>query len=627
MPKKNPIDQLAIYSALDWGEDYQIEYKSAKGGLPKSLWETYSAFANSNGGIILLGVEKDGTVSGLETSSLPKLKKSFWDTVHDRGKVSINLMTEDDVKEIPYKSDVILAIRVPRASRYQRPVYLDQNPTAGTYRRNYEGDYHCSEQEVRLMFSDCSEESADYKIVENFTLDDLDRRSLQEYRRVFASHKPTHPWLSEDDIGFLTKLGGWRKNKKDGSEGITMAAILMFGTDESIREATPQYQIDYRETDPQSRWKDRINIDGTWVANLFQFYLRVMQRLVLDLKLPFQLDENLFRKGETVVHEAIREALVNAIIHADYFGKGGVVIEKKCDRFEFSNPGSLLIPISHLLDQKLRNGISECRNKILQQMFLMIGAAEKAGSGIDKIYRGWESQHWRKPATLEESQLGRVRWILPTISLIPDESLLRLKEYFGSKFEKLSQLEVQALVTADIEGSVDNARMRQITDNHATDITKLLQSLVAREMLFQESKNRWARYRLNSLHKKNHSLHKENHSLHKENHSLHKELSQEELAELKIIAAPASNSKRLDPKLMEDLIKKLCENRWLTRRQISDLLDRNTENVRTRFLVPMIEHKILRLLYPEKPNRVDQAYSTSSTANPQKNLHSLLHDL
>lgn len=116
-----------------------------------------------------------------------------------------------------------------------------------------------------------------------------------------------------------------------------------------------------------------MTVDGTWCANLYQFYIGVFQRLSRDLKLPFRLRSDLFRAGETVVHEAIREALVNALIHADYQGQGGIVIEKYPDRFEFSNPGSLLVS----LEQLMRGNISECRNKALQTMFMMIGGRRK----------------------------------------------------------------------------------------------------------------------------------------------------------------------------------------------------------------------------------------------------------
>ena len=105
-------------------------------------------------------------------------------------------------------------------------------------------------------------------------------------------------------------------------------------------------------------------------------------------------------------------------------------------------------------------------------MFTLIGAAEKAGSGVDKIRRGWNSQQWRSPIVREWMQPDRVLWILPMISLIPPESIARLKNRIGTKFQKLTPLEVQALVTADLESFVDNARMRQITSEHPTDITR-----------------------------------------------------------------------------------------------------------------------------------------------------------
>ena len=511
-------------TCLKWEESEDLEFKSAKGGLPKSLWETYSSMANTHGGVILLGVENDGTISGV-TNPI-KLKKTFWDTVNNKGKISANLLNDTDIIEMPHNDNIILAIRVPQASRYQRPIFLNQNPLTGTYRRNHDGDYHCTEQEVSRMLSDRAEEPADSRILENFGLADLDLVSLQQYRQRLASHKPMHPWLSQDDREFLIKLGGWRRNRKTGQEGLTVAGLLMFGRDETIREGIPKYHVDYQEKlskDPSVRWTDRLTTDGTWNANLFQFYLRVIQRLAGDLKLPFQLDNDLWRKGETEVHEAIRETLVNAIIHADYQEIGGVLVEKYLDRFNFCNPGTLLVSRVQLE----HGGISECRNKALQTMFQLIGAAEKAGSGIDKIRKGWASQHWRPPSVTDQVKPDRVCWKLPMVSLIPDESLKRLEQYFGTKFQNFTQLEVQILVTADLEGSVDNARMRQITGNHGGDLTRTLQGLVSKNALVQEGRARGSRYRLpsqrHSLHNEPDSLHNEPDSLHNEPDSLHNE--------------------------------------------------------------------------------------------------------
>ena len=235
------IDPLEIQTRLNWAESDNLEFKSARGGLPGSLWETYSAMANSQGGVILLGVEDDGMVRGVTDAA--RLKKNFWDTINNRGKVNLNLLNSDDVVEVDHPGGMVLAIRVPRATRYQRPVFVGQNPFTGTYRRNFEGDYHCTENEVGRMLSDRSEEPADSRIIEHFTLEDLDRPSLQQYRHRFASHKPTHPWLSDDDQSMLIKLGGWRRDRQSGVQGVTVAGLLMFGREESLREALPQSTV------------------------------------------------------------------------------------------------------------------------------------------------------------------------------------------------------------------------------------------------------------------------------------------------------------------------------------------------------------------------------------------------
>lgn len=298
---------------------------------------------------------------------------------------------------------------------------------------------------------------------------------------------------------------------------------------------------------------------------------------------------------------------------------GGVVVEKYRDRFEFSNPGTLLVSF----DQLLRGNVSECRNKALQTMFTLIGAAEKAGSDVDKIRRGWESQHWRMPIIQEQTQPDRVLWRLPMVSLIPDESLSRLQARFGRVFAGFSKLEVQALVTADLEGTVDNVRMRQITGGHASDMTRLLQGLVVKAALVQKGQGRWTRYQLpeitaDSIHKKSDSIHKECDSVHKEGDSVHKNRdsvhSDETWAHLQTIAAPARVNKRVNPQDMERLILLLCRGIWLTRRELGVLLQRNEEGLRSRFLTPMVEHGLLVLRFPDKPNRGDQAYTAGEQA-------------
>ena len=629
-----------ILDAINAGEDKDWEFKSAKGGLPASLWETYSAMANTDGGVIVLGVREthgEFEVHGLEDPD--RTEKDFWNTINNRSKVSANLCSNHDVRIVSVAGKPVLVAQVPRANRRQRPIFTGQNPLEGTYRRYADGDYLCSREEVGRMLSDQAEQPADSEILIGFGLNDLDKPSLEQYRNRFATRSPAHPWLKADDRGLLEKLGGWRADRVSGQEGLTVAGLLMFGKDEAIRDpaAVPQYHVDFRErlsTDPQVRWTDRTWPDGTWVANLFQFFERAYPRMVRDLKIPFQLivpqELSLFqRHDDTIVHEAIREAFVNALIHADYRGQGGIVIERFRDRLELSNPGTLLLG----MEQILKGAVSECRNKVLQGMFAMLGYGERAGSGIDKIRQGWASQKWRWPMIEEQHRPDRVRLVLPMVSLLPEDSLRRLRAAIGENLPGLNGREVQALVTADLEGSVSNQRLQQFSTDHATDITRLLQELVAKGHLVKDGYGRWASYRLaeklaksapdaegtgesipeSSQHNAESSQRNEASSQHNAEGSQHNDPVLAD-AELLAIAAPARGKARLPPSQMKELIRQLCERRSLTVAQIAGLLNRHPEGIRNRFLSEMVRERSLLTTHPD-PTHPEQSYRANSEGN------------
>ena len=177
-------------------EDNRREVKKAKGGLPASLWETYSAFANCYGGIIILGVREriDGSWEATGLENADKLRKEFWDTINNSNKVSINLLTDNDVNIYEVSGGLIMVITVPRASREQRPVYINGDIFKGTFRRTWEGDYHCTPSEIRAMLRDQTEQTMDMKILEDWSVSDLNQESVQAYRNLHRSWKPGHVW-------------------------------------------------------------------------------------------------------------------------------------------------------------------------------------------------------------------------------------------------------------------------------------------------------------------------------------------------------------------------------------------------------------------------------------------------
>ncbi len=152
-------------------ENNRIEAKRALGGLPHSIWETYSAFANTLGGILLLGVEEaeDKSLRAAGLSDPEKLVKEFWDTVNNANKISVNILTDKDVTIRQVGGKRIIVIQIPRAQRYDRPVYLEGNPLSGTYRRNGEGDYRCTKEEVFAMTRDASVKTQDMQVLEEMS--------------------------------------------------------------------------------------------------------------------------------------------------------------------------------------------------------------------------------------------------------------------------------------------------------------------------------------------------------------------------------------------------------------------------------------------------------------------------
>lgn len=111
-------------------ENNRIEAKKSLGGLPHSIWETYSAFANTLGGVLLLGVVELPDKS-LQTVNLPDpqaLIEEFWQIVNDPRKISANILTRESVCVQEIQGNRIVSIVIPRAQRCDRPVYMDGNP-------------------------------------------------------------------------------------------------------------------------------------------------------------------------------------------------------------------------------------------------------------------------------------------------------------------------------------------------------------------------------------------------------------------------------------------------------------------------------------------------------------------
>ena len=399
------------------GEHLNLECKEAEANVPRSVYESYSAFANTNGGNIILGIkenkkattsDKRFVIQGINNAA--KQKEDFWNTINSN-KVNVNILVDEDVYVISDGEKELLVIHVPRADYKIKPVYVGENPYKGTYKRNNEGDYHATENEIRAFIRDQNPEGNDSTILAHYTMDDIDAPTLAAYRQMFQVKNPEHIWNSYNDKDFLTMLGGYRKDRKTGMEGFSMAGLLMFGKGLPIRDEFDNILMDYRDESFVSadlRWNDRLTYDGTWENNLFNFFTKVTRKLTAELKKPFKL-ENEARVDDTPVHKAVREGFVNLIIHSDYLMDAGVLkVIKRADGFEFTNPGVLKLPVEEIY----KGGNSRARNPKIQTMLRMVGFGDNAGSGFPAILETWNDNGWVKPQLIEDTVLNQVTLLL-----------------------------------------------------------------------------------------------------------------------------------------------------------------------------------------------------------------------
>ena len=608
------MDLETLLQRINLGEDQEIEFKSADGGLPNDIWETVSAFANTDGGYIVLGVSegKGGlAISGVRNPD--GLLKNFWNNHNNPQKLNKPICSNSEVQILKVEAHNLVVIKVLRATRTQRPVYINNNPMTGTYKRNFEGDYRCTLEEVQQMFQDASKEPQDIKILEGFNLSDLDLETLKSFRQRFSSREPDHPWLALDEKNLLIQLGGWRCDRFTGKEGLTLAGLLMFGRERSILDALPHYQLDYQEQlskDPETRWTYRLTLDGKWEPNLFNFYYRVYSRLVNDINVPFQLDRDAVRRGETHVHEALREALVNSLIHADHVSTRPLVVTKFTNSFLFYNPGRLRISLQQLYD----GGISDPRNPNLQKMFQMLGLGEKAGSGFGKILRAWKEQQWFYPLVSEELDLEMTSVTLPMVSLIPENVEKELREIIGDDYCELTELDCIILVLAHQFGDICNSDIQCYRREHPRDIGDCLKRLVNNGWLERSGRGRGTYYALVNQEQSD-LLGLLPSSEHYEQSSEHYGLSSEHYKRLKDIAVPVREKGRVDQELVERVILELCSEHYLALRTLADLLNRKPDSIRNHYLSLMLDRGLIELRYPEQLNHPQQAYKTVSSPN------------
>ena len=380
-------------------ESSTVELKKCADKLPASIWETYSAFANSEGGDIYLGVEErkraKNFISGI--SNPQSVLQAFTATVNNSLKVSRNVLNSQDIELAEIDDKTIMHIHVRGANLREKPVYLNNNPFL-SYKRLGDSDCLMSLDEVLSLMNDSMPFSRDQEANRvGVVFADLSKITLKKYREDFAGQNPNDPLINADDETFFTRVGALIKTEHGTIP--TNAGVLCFGKLEDILKIYPRYSLDFQVRDFGAvKWNSRIvTDDGSFAGNIFDFFNLVIAQLRALLPSPFYVENNA-DMGKTKVFLTVREAFINALFNADYSLPDAVRIIFDYRRIVIYNSGSMRID----LPLALAGGHSNPRNTLISSLFRRLRLGDKAGSGIPTMFANMKDLNMMTPSYTDD---------------------------------------------------------------------------------------------------------------------------------------------------------------------------------------------------------------------------------
>lgn len=371
-------------------ENKEIECKRCKNSLPKDIWPTYSSFANTDGGFILLGVsefinngKKSFEVTGVDNPG--KVCDELWMCLENPNKVSKNVLRNEDVEIQKIENKNVIIIKIMAVSYKEKPIYIN-DVINNAYIRLNSADIKINKEQLTLFLRN-QNTSQDENLLKNYMIErDIDLSSVEKYKQCLYDRLHDEKILSMNVEDFLIYIGASHLDYDDNKYYLTDGGLLFFGKINSIISRFPHFHLDYfdkRGDNP--RWIDRVASDDLSFQNLnlMNYFFLIMEKLRATIEEPFELEDNLIRKSSEKLLITLREAVINMIIHADYYINTTSIFIKVYDTYyEFNNPGMMLVSKKEFI----RGGKSCPRNIVLTTLARRLGLSERAGAGGPEIF-------------------------------------------------------------------------------------------------------------------------------------------------------------------------------------------------------------------------------------------------
>jgi predicted HTH transcriptional regulator len=416
MTKEELIKKL---SDLEW-EDF--EAKAARANISKDAWETVSAFSNTAGGWLVFGIRQNGKQFEIQGVTNPeKIEQDFLNTL--RGE-KFNVFVPTKQAKYDIDGNIVMAFYIPVSKK--KPVYY--NALANTFIRRGSSDQRATKEEIDAMFRDQTFGTKTTEQAPGTSRDDIHDKSLKQYRDYMSRFNPDVSYNRYEGEEFLQKL----RIMDDGA--CTYGGLLFLGKRDKIEKYFPDFRIDLLEipgtsiTDAKVPYTFRLDE----YENLWDYYFECFKRLKPKVDVEFKISNEGFGEELSPGLKAMREVLVNMLMHADYFSPGHSRIRIFTNHIEFYNPGGLPKSLAELKGKD----ISMPRNPIISKLFRMVKLAENAGYGFAKIDNNWKEYNG-SDAEYEIAFDSTVVKLFTSVEVEKTETSETLRNNFGEISERL----------------------------------------------------------------------------------------------------------------------------------------------------------------------------------------------
>ena len=388
-------------------ESDTLEFKKSKNNLPK-IYDTISSFSNTRGGLIVLGIdEKDNfKITGVE--NINEIQNKISEICTQEMYPPIRPI----ITQIDYENKKLLVVEILELKQIEKPCYYIPNGIEkGSYIRVGDNDQKMTKYEIYALQSYKSGVNEDLKSVKRAEVKDFDEEKLNKYLSVIKKEKPK---FSKKDKNGILKISNIIKEEKDGKIYPTLAGIMIFGV--YPQQFYPQLFIacsvvpgvEIGELGSQNqRFDDNARIEG----NIEEMLNDTLSFLKKNMKTKIIIDENGKRKN---IPEypliALREAIVNALVHRDYSiytEKSYIKVFKYEDRIEIENPGGLYG--INRIEQLGTDTMLEVRNPFIVQILENEkNILENRHSGIPTMKAEMTKMNLKEPVFISEKGTFKV---------------------------------------------------------------------------------------------------------------------------------------------------------------------------------------------------------------------------